>query len=301
MKIDFTTLKNSIQIISVDSKNLKVLSQLVKISRIVACSYLNNIRPSLHYLYQQQGITTTDLSYDCIAEIFSRDENDSFYRIEKFCKSLNDSLEKVSEIDIFLAWKSFLIKVVDAQLARLYSQSDPTGTKILRNIRDVVRESDYFIMEKTMSGNMLVPKNVNPLYHLPSIPIEKFESEYFTTTFDRKSSFNEQIAIVYNILTGQSEYRRTILLLDISKIFKHRFFSDSIPNNSNNESSYNVRSLTNLEIEEFESRVLSTLKEKIFLQYFAKGKFNKAQAEGVYFAVRDIVNDWCLNGECEET
>jgi hypothetical protein len=300
MKIDFTTLKNSLEILSVGSTNHRELSQLVKISRIIACSYLHNIRSSILYLCEQQGITTNDLSYDCIAEVFSRDENNSFYRIGRFCKSLNDSIAKISEREIFYAWKSLLIKVIDSQLARLYSQSDPVGSKILRNIRNVTRGGDHFILEKTISGNMLIPKNIDPLFHLPPIPIDRFEKEYFNIAYDRKNIINEQIEIVYNILTCQTEYRRAILLLDVVRVFKQRAITEYIPDKYEVENPDDIKNLTTLEIEEFESKVITLLKEKIFLKYFAKGKFNKEQAEGVFFAVRDIVNDWCFNGDCQE-
>ncbi len=300
VKIDTESLKTSLKILCKDSTNLKEILQLVKLSRIIVCSYLNNIKSSLLYLCELQGITTNDLAYDCIAEIFSKDDSEGFYRLEKFCNSLNDSIEDTSSTDIFLAYKSYLSKVINAQLAKLYSQSDPAGAKILRNIRDAIKKSDYLSIEKTMFGNMIVPKKVDPLLHLPPYPINEFEKEYFSIAFSIKDNFNEQLVTVNDIIIEQSEYRRALLLLDVVNLFKNRFYSEYTSHKGPIESDHSGENLGNLEIEEAEDKVLISLREKIFLKYFTKGKLNKAQAEAVYFALRDIINDWCLNGGCSE-
>ena len=134
--------------ISGNSINHSQLTELVRISRLIIQSYLINYRSKVFHLIARNGITITDLSYDCIADAFARNEENKFHIIKKFISSLNQNIKEIEVVNAFLAYKSFLIKVTDAQLSKLYSQSDPIGSKILRNVKDVVRCLDKFAIVK---------------------------------------------------------------------------------------------------------------------------------------------------------
>lgn len=300
MNIDYASLKIGIQKALNNSITEIELTELVKLSRIIVRSYLNHIRFSLKYLCQNQGLTENDLAYECIAEVFARDSEKKFFRIEKFCNALHGGIEKIAEIEIFLAYKSFLLKTVDSQIALLFAREDPTGSKIHRNIRDAVRKTDMFDFQRGMFGAIISPKYIEPLEHLPAFPIEDLEQEYLSNNKNRKQNFLDHIQIIYDIVASQNEYSRVIPIFDLVKIFKKYFSADALIDLSDLNLLTDGKGLSNVEIEEFQSKVLAAMKEKILIKYFAKGKFNREQAEAIYFALRDIVNDWCFNGECQE-
>ena len=58
------------------------LTELVKISRLIIQSYLINYRSKVLNLITRNGITITDLSYDCIADAFARNGENKFYVIK---------------------------------------------------------------------------------------------------------------------------------------------------------------------------------------------------------------------------
>jgi len=79
MNINFTDLRDGLRKSINNSITEVELTELVKLSRIIIRSYLNNIRQSVTYLCQQQGLTINDLAYECIAEVFARDGDKKFY------------------------------------------------------------------------------------------------------------------------------------------------------------------------------------------------------------------------------
>ena len=158
MGIDFYKIWVLLMAVSKDLISHTQLTELVKTSRLIIQSYLFNYRSDVLNLVSRNGITVTDLSYDCLAEVFSRNGENRYYIITKFLFSLNLTIQETKPINLYLAYKSFLIKVANAQLSKLYSETDPIGAKILRNIKDVVRQSDKFCITKELRGQFLTVK-----------------------------------------------------------------------------------------------------------------------------------------------
>ncbi|MHB8931773.1 MAG: hypothetical protein ACYC5R_14350 [Melioribacteraceae bacterium] len=211
--------------VSDDSINHSQLTDLVRISRLIIQSYLINYRSKVINLITRQGITITDLSYDCIADAFARNGENKFQIIKKFISSLNTGIKEIEVINLFLAYKSFLIKITEAQLARLYSQSDPIGSKILRNVKDVVRCSDKFAIVKNLSGLALVAGNSDELFCKPEFPLEKIMTEFDMS--GNESDTNSLLNQLHQIVISQCEYRRSVLLIDVVSLFK-KYFSVEI-------------------------------------------------------------------------
>lgn len=152
-----------------------------------------------------------------------------------------------------------------------------------------------------MDGASILPKYIEPLEQLPHFPIEELEREYLSNHKDRNQTFLDHLQTFYDIIASQEEYSRVIPVFDLVHIFKKYFAAGALVEMDDSNSIKDNIDLDNLEIEELQSKVLSAIKEKIFINYFAKGKFNREQAEAVFFALQDIVNDWCFNAGCQDT
>lgn len=289
--------------VSDDSVKHSQLTELVRISRLIIQSYLINYRSKVLNLITRNGITITDLSYDCIADAFCRNKDDKFYIIKKFISSLDQNINEIKKLNLFLAYKSFLIKVADAQLSKLYSQSDPIGSKILRNIKDVVRHSDKFTIVKNLSGLTLVVSNSDELFFKPEFPLEKIITEFNMRS--NESDTNSLLNRLYQVLTTQNDYRRSILLTDAVSLFK-KYFSAEMNNTYEVNELLLLSPVHNDGFEEYETlqvkqKVENYIKEKILLDYFVKGKINKEEAESIYLTIRDIINDWYYGVETKDS
>jgi len=289
--------------VSNDSINRSQLTELVRISRLIIQSYLINYRSKVLNLISRNGITITDLSYDCIADAFARNGENKFHIVKKFIFSLSQDINEIKDLNLFLAYKSFLIKIADAQLSKLYSQTDPIGSKILRNVKDVVRLSDKFRMVKNLSGLTLVVINSDGLFCKPEFPLEKIITEFSMN--GNESDTNSLLERLHQILINQSEYRRSVLLTDVVSLFK-KYFSVEINDASEENELLLLSPVHNDGFEEYETlqvkqKVENYIKEKILLDYFVKGKINKEEAESIYLTIRDIINDWYYGVETKDS
>lgn len=266
-------------------------------------SYLINYRFKVLNLIARNGITLTDLSYDCIADAFARNGEDKFYIIKKFISSLDQNITKIEKLNLFFAYKNFLIKVAETQISKLYCQSDPIGSKILRNVKDVVKSSDKFRIVKNLSGLTLIASNGDELLCKPEFPVEKILNEF--NIHGNGSDTNSLLNELWHILINQEEYRKSILLTDAVSLFK-KYFRAEI------NDAYEVNELLLLSpvhndgFEEFEilrvkQKVENYIKEKILLDYFVKGKINKKEAESIYLTISDITNDWHYGVETKDS
>jgi len=271
------------------------LTEIVQLSRSIIQSYLNCIRTSITQLCTHQGLTVTDLAYDCIAEAFIKDDQNKFPKIENFIKSLNNNLEEIPETDLFFAFKQFTICFADAQIAQLYSQIDPNGAKIHRNLRDKIKISDYLQLAKDFRGIIVKPINADSLNHLEPFPIDELELE-LRNRLNHLPKTPEFIYELHQILTTQENYRRSVALIEITKIFK-RIYQQELELVDDEFFSY--EGLTEFEIERIRMQVELALKEKIFLTYFAKGKVSRKEAEALFDALSDILIDWCNGFESQ--
>lgn len=208
MGYDFIKIREYIIAISKDTINHSQLTALVKISRLIIQSFIYNYRSSALKLLDYHGITLSDLANDCIAEAFRRNQEDKYFLIKKFICSLNDDIDKINETNLFRAYKSFLIKVASIQLSKLYSQYDPIGAKIIRNIKDAVNDAalhktEKFILKREPCGDILIVKDCDLHNSVREFPKEKLEAEF--SMDGKRLNVVNMIDQLSKVLSEQSE------------------------------------------------------------------------------------------------
>jgi hypothetical protein len=273
------------------------LSKFVQLCRVIVQSHLEHLRSSLVGLCLFQGLTMADLAYDCIADAFMRDENARFPRLENFASSLRDKLDTLPELEVFLAFRSFMVRIADAQLARLYAQADPAGARIHRNVRDCLTESNLFSVQKDFRGLVLYPQYVDSLDHLEPFPTEEMDREFRSRSAPTKSTI-ELLQILRTILVEQSRFRRSVTVTDVVQLVKE-VYRPEFGFDIENADHPSLNGLTDFEIDEIRAQVELVLKEKILLTYFARGKANRKEAEAMFRAFHDLFLDWCHAGASE--
>jgi hypothetical protein len=275
----------------------KELTACVHISRVIIQKYLHHFRNSVTILCANIGLSPTDIAYDCLGEVFSRDEKHGFRRIEEFVLHLEKELAMTSETELFFAYEGLLRKVTDAHLARLYAQADPAGSKIHRNIRDSVNKTGHFSLQKDFRGTVLFPTTCDMFDHLEEFPLDTLATTIIQQANSRMTT-EEQLSLLYHILVSQSRYRRSIPLSDVVQILKKIYFKESAAAlNEDGEMDIAVQSsgLAEFEIEHIRRQVENMLKEKIFFTYFVHKKIDKKEAESLFFALQDVIADWMFS------
>jgi hypothetical protein len=295
MAIDFNKTYLLLNAVADETINPSQLTELVKISRLIIQSYLINYRSNLIGLITRNGITLNDLSYDCIADAFGRNKDSKFYSLKKFLNSLNHDISRIEKVNLFLAYKSFLIKVTNAQLSKLYSQTDPIGSKILRNIKDAVKEFEGLCITKDLNGLKISLKSSSNENCKPDFPIEKLS--LISKGKNRILNTHDLLQNIYDILYEQTEYKKSVSLIDMVSIFKNYFNAHYDYNYEVNEqillSKFESVDSDVYEILDLKQKVGNFVKEKILINYFLKGKFTKEESEAVFLSLNDIIVDWC--------
>ncbi|MDP2207771.1 MAG: hypothetical protein Q8K98_03220 [Bacteroidota bacterium] len=270
------------------------LTEFVHVCRSIVQPYLLYIRSSVSNLCTQQGLTITDLAYDCIADMFSRNDQNKFVKIENFANSLDENIDQISDINLFHAFKSFLTCIADSQLARLYSQADPTGSKIYRNLRDVIRASPFFNLRRDLRGLVVESSGADLCNHLSEFPMEELERE-LVQRVDYQFSTRKFLTGLNEMFAEQTQYRRSIPLYDLVHVLKKLHYDNFDPPSDTQPLS--TEGLQEFEIEQICRQVEAVLKEKILLTYFTKGKIDRRQAEAICSAFHDMICDWQSNEE----
>jgi hypothetical protein len=301
--IDKNKIREYLTAIVDDSIDHIQLTELVKISRTIIQSYLLNYRSKIFNLISRHGISLVDLSYDCIAEAFNRNNENKYCNLKNFISCLNEDINDIEEINLFLAYKSFLIRITESQLSKLYSQMDPIGSKILRNIKDVLRTSDKFNLEKSLLGLSLIITNDQSVNLKPEYPVEKLMVDF---EFDgKRPNTVNLLKCLYNILDCQTEFRKSLTLIDVVTLFK-KYFNVLSDNKHELDERTLLSSIKNdeyeeMEIQQIKQKVENFVKEKILVNYFLKGKVNKNEAEAIYLTISDIINDWYYGVDTKES
>lgn len=271
------------------------LAELIRISRSVAEAYLQHQRTSIAHICSFHGITVNDLATDCIAELFARDEQGRFTQIQKFLQSLDGPLESTSELDMFLAFKGLIKKLVNAQLARSYAQIDPAGAKIHRNIKDYLRNAKTLCLREDFRGYTLVPAERDPLDELDAFPMDELERE-LSVVSSATADIPQMLQSLAQLLTQQSAYRRSVPLIDLVQVFKNIFRRDSV-DEKRDVSEIDLTHLNDSDLIPLRRRVLETVNEKIVTSYLLKRKINREEAQILSRAMDSIITDWFEEGQ----
>ncbi len=293
-------LRGLLQALLSDEAGENDVARLVQLSRTIIESYLYSSRSSLKILCDKQGLTLTDLAYDCLGEAFMRDSRNSFVCIRNFAGSLTVDLCSIPEHELFLAFKGLLLRIAERHLARLFAQSDPAGAKIHRNLRDCLKISRALTLEKDFRGLVLRPKDYDSLDHLPPYPSDKLDRE-IQEFFNPSDSVSQFLSRLKEILVGQSEFRRSVPILEIVRILKRIYHEDlAWSEDGRDVVCPQGDELYDFEIEGIRREVNTAVKEKILLTYLARGKINRQDADAMARSLHDLIEDW-TSGEEQST
>jgi len=278
------------------------IADLVKISRIIVTSYLSYHRKNTNYLCIKNGLSLADLAYDCIGEVFEKTNKGEYKNLNSFFNSLNNTVFNSSPTEIYLAYKSLLLRIFEAQESRLFSLFDPNGFKISRNIKENIKTLDFFLFEKKNNELLLKAVPLAEVNSLPYLNIDDITTDFLSLAKNNKTT-KQLLFTLHQIIGSQKIYRKEILLNDTVELFK-RFYG--ISDKLNIEADYDFENIVNYksddpEINEICLKVMGRIKEKILINYYAKGKVTKEQANALYEAINDLIYDWKLSGNCTES
>ncbi len=267
------------------------LTGFVQLARTLVTAYLTTFRTSAAILCQNHGISLADLAYDCIADLFGRDDKGSFVHLEAFVGALNRPLDQTPDHELIAAFRSLLSRFVDMQLGRMYAQADPGGAKIYRNIRECIKREGTLRLSRDFRGWVISPATVPNLDQLPSCSIDWLKSE-FHARLKGVQQVPQLLGALQQVLLSITEFRRSIPLADVVQLFKG-LYQGGQKSELEEQEAHSLEGLKPFEIAQLRTQVEQILKEKILVTYVAHGKVDRKQGEAMYLASCDLLGDWC--------
>lgn len=227
----------------------------------------------------------TDVVYDCIADIFQRDENGDFTEIRTFFdKQLGDQGDR-SEEKLVATLRYLIFAKINNNIVRLYSDADPALGKILRNLKLELKRSDSF-EEITRFGDVyLVPKGIDPLFHLAPMSID-IVKETFCSVVLVHDTIPKMVAKLHAVIIEQNEFQRAVSFVSVAVLFKEIY---SLGWETEREINVVEEKLEIDDLQKIVEDICCCLRNEMYPSYVGNGKCSEDIFEKYMGAVKNIL------------
>lgn len=172
-----------------------------------------NAKRARNLMMVEHALDLSDLAYDCIAELFRRDEDDKLVLISTYFES--QDLENATDEDLLAMLRRLVFSAVNQGLFRIYSSYDPAFGKVLRNIKLAVLSLGTFNEVDHVGEHCIVPTLCDPISYLPLVELETLQRE-----LSARSAGSERIpqllSVLARYLREQSEFSREAPILRVA-------------------------------------------------------------------------------------
>ncbi len=286
----------------------------------IAVGYLRFLQRDRQHnvLLSGDGHTSLDqLAIDCIAHLFRRDETNNFVEFRNYFDPLLKNIGENPNIQLFVQLKRLIVSAVKQELARIFRQRDPEGAKVLRNVRNAIRNSENLLFAENMAHTLVFSEeNIGDsrlfqkmaagevtIHHedarralrrdLPLMPLPEL-TEMYLSRFSPFSQYPTFVRRLLQIVKESPAYANYLLLEDIVYVGRS-FKSKQVPlwdsmdevKVEGPEASYYDR-----KIREFVETMSGRVQQIVDSKYGEKKRFSPEILQAFRKALNDFVEDF---------
>jgi len=272
-------------------------TKFVHFSKSMIVPYLIHSKSFFLSKYQLHGMDVSDLAIDILAEIFRQDSNGVLINIRNFVNKINQPLDLIDDKNIFFTFFGFLKKISDIRVSELYSELDPIGFKILRNIK-IALPTENLCLKKSVTGLLVIFKENGHNEFLPYLNYQEFERKFLSESA-KITSAKSMLEVVESLLKEQNLYRKEVYINDLVTMIKKHFNADKyfLDNENGFDDLCSDSFLEKYEVEDLFNKIIEKVRIKIYVDYFSKKKLTFAQTKAIDGAIKDIVFDLVFSGK----
>jgi len=202
------------------------LNQIIAISHCLAVAYLGRRISNGSFNRTLIPFTPEDIAYDCIADLYERDERGGFVQLQAYFDGVR--IECESDQSLLIHLRRLTFSKVNHGIFRIYNEADPALGKILRNIKGAVGSLNNFHETEQFGELFLTPTGCDPLRHLPAMEHSFFEEQFSREVYVLRHvpALMAQLSL---FLRGQHEYRRSVSLMSAALVFRNIFTRQELP------------------------------------------------------------------------
>jgi len=229
-------------------------------------------------LVKFHGLDYGDLAYDCIADLFSRDDRGRYVALATYFMAFD--FASLTDDDVFFHIQRLVLRNVKQGVYRLYHQMDPQLGKILRNIKLSVHSLGLFQESDRLGDACLAPASVETLEHLPSMKPEDLTFALLNTATGNEF-VPELLSKTHRILCAQDERSRIVTLINVALGIRAFYEQKSAPRLREQSEGTDDVSIDALEAIHVACRELKSRADE---KYVRRGKVSPLMME-TYFGV----------------
>ena len=165
------------------------------------------------------GLREADIVYDCIADLFQRNEQGMFPQIKTFLEECLGDVGKSEDENVVIALRRLVAGKVNNNIVRLYSESDPALGKILRNVKLAIERADFFKEVCRFNEIHLIPSHLDSMLHLPPFPDTLLKQEFSRVALIH-DNVPQMLKKLHGVVAGQAEFQRAVRLTSVAILLK---------------------------------------------------------------------------------
>ncbi len=231
------------------------------------------------------SISTEGLAFDCIAELFQRDEDGQFIELIDYFSGERE-LGDLDEEEATQQLRILVFSKVNQGLFRLYRENDPILARLIRNIKLAVKADPSF-KQLVLLGQVYIftcpERERND--HLSEYPLEEMERGLMPR-LDPKSRTPHNMSLLFDVLNSQDGCRRFYSIIDIAVVFKRTLARlESI----DDQVQHFDDELLRMEINQILTESCHTLKERLYRKYVLTQKLTDEMFGKYWLALEKMV------------
>jgi hypothetical protein len=192
------------------------VNSLVEVCRALASSFLSG-KASAGTLASFHGISINDLAYDCIADLFRQDGNGNYLELQSYFDGLH--VESLDDAEVLPHLRRLVFSKVNQGLYRLYSETDPSLSRILRNVKLAIGALKNFTEAERFGETYIAPSLADTLEHLPPFDRDDLECRFIAMTTGTEL-VPQLLARLSLLLRDQEEHCRVVPLISVGLMIR---------------------------------------------------------------------------------
>ncbi|MBI2429879.1 MAG: hypothetical protein HYV29_14000 [Ignavibacteriales bacterium] len=254
------------------------LNEVVMLSHAIAVTFLEGKAASGSLNREFFHLPIEDAAYDCIADLFRRDETNSFIALNAYFSAFD--ISTLDSTELFPHLRRLVFTKVNDGIARSYHDSDPMLSRIIRNVRLAVHSLGNYTEIERFGEVYLAPTLCDPLEHLP-----KFDEQTLEHLLAESVRGNENVLEIVGTLARklrvQNEYARMVSVLQVALTIRSLYARKAMLATMEGEITQKHDERV---VKETMHSAINRIQHRFYLHYVGNGKTNDA-TYGVYFDV----------------
>ncbi len=239
------------------------------------------------------GLNQNDVVYDCIADLFIRDNAGHFTEIERFFNKEIEDSHRCSDALLVDTLRRIVFGKVSINIIRIHSGADPAFGKILHNLDVALTRGRLFEKFVRFGETMLACCESDLLLHLPG-PSMEFLRRRLSHIVLIQDSMPMMLKKLHDILQDQQEYQRTVPVVCVGTLFREVYALGADARPESDDSSLQI--LEEEDAARLVQSVCANLRPGMHSHYVGSGKMTEAAFEAYLQATKGILSDLVLMG-----